>query len=191
MASTAPTSTGWTYQRYLELNDDERYEILDGELLMTPAPGVHHQRIVEELQFRVAQWVRHYRTGLLLPAPTDVVLDDDVVVQPDLLFVRAERVAELVGERAVNGAPDLVVEVLSPSTLDRDRHRKRGIYRRYGVREYWIVDPANRAIEVLVLEEGDYRLASFAAENGAVASTVLPGFAAAVAEVFQAAGGTG
>jgi Uma2 family endonuclease len=184
MASPAPVSTGWTYQRYLELDDEQRYEILDGELLMTPAPGTRHQFIAGKLYRIVAQFAEDRKSGVVLPAPTDVVLDEDVVVQPDLLFVRGERVAEIVGEQAIQGAPDLVVEVLSPSSLDRDRHRKRDIYRRYGVREFWIVDPANRAIEVLVLEEGDYKLASFAAESGAVASTVLPGLAVAVAEVM-------
>jgi len=184
MATPVPVPTGWTYARYLEIDDDERYEILDGELLMAPAPGTRHQFVAGKLYRLVADFAEDRNAGAVLPAPTDVVLDDDEVVQPDLLFVRSERVPEVVGERAVNGAPDLVVEVLSPSSLDRDRHRKREIYRRYGVREFWIVDPANRAIEVLVLEEGDFRLASFAAETGAVASTVLPGLAVAVAEVF-------
>ncbi|CAN5688152.1 Uma2 family endonuclease [soil metagenome] len=185
MASPAPTARGWTYHRYLELDDEHRYEILDGELLMTPAPGTRHQRIVEELQYRFARWVRQYNTGLLLPAPTDVVLAEDVVVQPDLLFIRAARVAEIVDERAVQGAPDLVVEILSPSSLERDRHRKREQYRRYGVPEFWIVDPANRAIEVLALQGEEYRLASFAANSGAVASRVLEGFAVSVAEVME------
>jgi Uma2 family endonuclease len=184
MASPAPAASGWTYQRYLEIDDDERYEILDGELLMTPAPGTRHQFIAGKLYRTVAQFAEDRKLGAVLPAPTDVVLDEDEVVQPDLLYIRSERVEEVVGERAVNGAPDLVVEVLSPSSLDRDRHRKLEIYRRYGVREYWIVDPANRAIEVLVLEAGEYGLASFAAETGAVASTVMPGLAVAVAEVF-------
>ncbi|HEV2131117.1 MAG TPA: Uma2 family endonuclease, partial [Longimicrobiaceae bacterium] len=130
------------------------------------------------------RFVFEHELGEMFTAPTDVVLDDDEVVQPDLLFIRTERVPQIVHEQAIRGAPDLVVEVLSPSSLARDRHRKREIYRRFGVREFWIVDLANRAIEVLVLEEGEYHLASFAAESGAVASRVLDGFQVDVAEVM-------
>ncbi len=92
--------------------------------------------------------------------------------------------SEIVGELAIHGAPDLVVEIIAPYSIVRDRYHKRALYRRTGVPEYWIVDPANRAIEVFALEEGEYRLASFAAESGAVASRVLEGFQVEVAEVM-------
>lgn len=186
MASTAPAETGWTYQRYLELDDEQRYEIIDGELLLTPAPGTWHQRVVSELGYRFLQFVREQKRGEVFFAPTDVVLAEDEVVQPDILFIRAERVPEIVREHAIHGAPDLVVEILSPSSLQRDRHRKYTLYERSGVPEFWIVDPANRAIEVFTLGEAGYELASFSAETGAVSSRVLAGFAVAVAEVMRA-----
>lgn len=184
MASTAPGSAGWTYAKYLELDDETRYEIIDGELLATPAPGIRHQDVIRELGVRLAQFVGERGSGKVLFAPTDVVLGEAQVVQPDILFIRTERIREIVDEQAVHGAPDLVVEVLSPSSLQRDRHQKRDLYRRAGVPEFWIVDPANRAIEVFELGEAGYEVFSFAAETGAVASRVLDGFAVAVAEIM-------
>lgn len=184
MASNAPAATGWTYQKYLELDDEQRYEIIDGELLVTPAPGTRHQRVISELGYRFLQFVRDRKLGEVFFAPTDVVLEEDEVVQPDILFIRAQRVPEVVGEHAIHGAPDLVAEILSPSSLQRDRHRKYALYERSGVREFWIVDPANRAIEVFARGEGRYELVSFSAETGAVTSRVLPGFAVAVGEVM-------
>ncbi len=184
MASTAPAPTGWTYQQYLELDDEQRYEILDGELLVTPAPGTRHQDISRELGVRVAQFVSQRGLGKVYFAPTDVVLSEKQVVQPDILFIRAERVPEIVGERAVHGAPDLVVEILFPTSLHRDRHRKHALYERFGILEFWIVDPANRAVEVFVLAEKGYELASFAAEKGEATSRVLEGFAVEVSEIM-------
>lgn len=184
MASTATATGGWTYQRYLELDDERRYEIIHGELLMTPAPGIRHQSIARELSLRFVQFVQERKMGVIFFAPTDVVLSETEVVQPDILFIRTGRIGEIVDEHAVHGPPDLVVEILSPSSLQRDRHHKRELYQRAGVPEFWIVDPANRAIEVFSLGEAGYELTSFAAETGAVASRVLDGFAIAVAEVL-------
>lgn len=183
MASTAPASQGWTYQQYLELDDEQRYEIIDGELLMTPAPGTRHQEISSELGFRIMQFVREHHLGKVLFAPTDVVFSEERVVQPDILFIRADRVPEIVKERAIHGAPDLVAEILSPHSIHRDRHRKMKLYEQEGVRDYWIVDPANRAIEVFTLAEAGYELTSFAAERGQITSQVLEGFGVEAGEV--------
>lgn len=182
MASTATAAGDWTYQQYLELDDETRYEILDGELIMVPAPGTRHQDISSKLFLRLAAFVLERDLGKAFYAPLDVVLHEADVVQPDLLFVRKANLG-IVGPQAVHGPPDLVVEILSPSSLQRDRHQKRELYQRAGVPEFWIVDPANRAIEVFSLGEAGYELTSFAAETGAVASRVLDGFAVAVAEV--------
>lgn len=184
MASTAPAPQGWTYQQYLELDDEQRYEIIDGELLLTPAPRVSHQSISRELSVRMAQFVAERGLGEVLYAPVDVVLGEDQVVQPDILFVSKQN-SGVIHERGIVGAPDLVVEILSPSSLRLDRHRKRALYERAGVREYWIVDPANRAIEVFALGPDGYELASFAAETGRVASGVMDAFEVEVAEVVR------
>jgi Uma2 family endonuclease len=119
----------------------------------------------------------------VLFAPTDVVLSDTRVVQPDLLFVGRER-GEIIQEKAIHGAPDLAIEVLSPTSLHRDRHRKPRLYEESGVREFWLVDPANRAIEVFTLTVEGYELASFAAGSGQVTSSVLEGLTVALEEVF-------
>jgi Uma2 family endonuclease len=185
MASVAIAPGEWTYEQYLGLDDDQRYEILDGELLMTPAPGTAHQIVCARLFSRFVRFVEERSLGQVLFAPTDVVLGPKQVVQPDLLFVSAER-RDIIGERAIHGAPDLVVEVLSPGSLHRDRHRKHRLYEQSGVREFWLVDPANRAVEVFALMEGGYELASLAAEEGQVESLVLPGFVLQVEEVFAA-----
>jgi Uma2 family endonuclease len=185
MASTAPAvSKDWTYERYLALDDDRRYEILDGELIMTPAPSTLHQQMATELGYQLVGFVKEHNLGRVYYAPTDVVLAPKQVVQPDLLFVRADRVAEVVGERAIQGTPDLVVEIISPSSTHTDHFRKRVLYERFGVPEYWIVDPANRSIEVLTLREEGYELFSFAAESGSVSSHVLPGLSVTLEELL-------
>lgn len=181
MATMAPR--GWTYQQYLELDDDQRYQILDGELIMTPAPSTQHQRIALNVVLRLAHFVTERMLGEVFFAPTDVVLNDDQVVQPDVLFVRKDRL-HIVKLRAVHGAPDLVVEILSPASLRMDRYRKAAMYQCAGVTEYWIVDPANQAIEVHVLGASGYELFSFAAETGAVGSKLLDGLAIAIADVL-------
>ncbi len=183
MASQAPVPGGWTYGRYLELDDEKRYEILDGALIMVPAPDIRHQDILRDLSFRITEHVVRRGSGKVLFAPTDVVLAKDQVVQPDILVVRRERL-EIVGEQAVIGAPDLVVEILSPSSVYRDRHEKRALYRRAGVAEYWIVDPADLSVEVLKLGGNGYDRFSRAAGAGVVTSAALPGFAVEVAEIF-------
>ena len=176
MASgTAAIPGEWTYEKYLELDDDQRYEIIGGELLLTPAPDTRHQIAVSELGFRMMQFVREHKLGLVLFAPTDVVLDPPNVVQPDILFIRAENMG-ILKERAVQGAPDLVVEILSPSSVKRDRHRKMELYARAGVPEFWIVDPVYRTIEVFSLSDTGYKLLSFGGEDERVSSGVLKGF---------------
>jgi Uma2 family endonuclease len=186
MSSSDTVLTGWTYQRYLGLDDEERYEIIDGELLMTPAPGILHQRILTRLGIRFVQFVQEAGLGEVFFGPTDVVLSETNVVQPDILFIRDQRIPEIVDERAIRGAPDLAVEILSAHSVLRDRHRKLALYQRTGVPEYWIVDPANRAVEVFSLHEGRYELSSSAAGSGQVASEVLRGFTVELEEIVPA-----
>jgi len=116
-------------------------------------------------------------------APFDVAFDEENLVQPDILFVSTTR-AGIVTEHGVEGAPDLVVEILSPGTFKTDRNDKMKLYRRSGVPEYWIIDPKSRTIEVYVLQDGEYNLASFAVETGEIVSTVLLGLSISVQQVF-------
>jgi Uma2 family endonuclease len=141
-----------TYQDYAALpNDGKRYEILDGELNVSPAPGRRHQAVL--LRFAVALHAHVTARGLgeVYNAPFDVILAETTIVQPDLIFVANDRLA-MFSERGAEGAPTLAIEVLSPSTIRTDRTTKLQLYARYGLPYFWIVDPERRLIEV-------YRLA--------------------------------
>ena len=165
--------------------DGRRHEIVGGEHYVTAAPTVRHQRILMRLAYALETYARHAGEGLLLPAPTDVVLSPTDVVQPDLLFVRPAR-REIVGNR-VEGAPDLAVEVLSPSSRRLDEVLKRRAYERFGVLELWVVDPETEVARVYRREaDGPFiRPLQLAVEHGDTLDTpLLPGFSVPVAELF-------
>jgi Uma2 family endonuclease len=128
-------------------DDANRYETIAGELFVTPAPGTRHQTVLGRLYQVLAVYVGRHRLGQLWFAPLDVVFDRLTLVEPDLVFVRADRGA-VVTERGVTGPPDLAVEVISPSSGRTDRGRKRALYQSAGVGEYWIVDLELRRVEV-------------------------------------------
>jgi Uma2 family endonuclease len=149
-----------TYADYAALPEDgRRYELHEGELSVTPSPGTRHQRVKANLFDVLRHHVRAHQLGELFDAPTDCILSDITVVQPDILFIDAQH-ASLVSERAIEGSPTLAVEVLSPSTVQIDRRRKAQLYASHGVHWYWIVDPVGREIEAYALEGGSYRMAA-------------------------------
>src|SRR5215207_3782243 len=151
-AGVATEQKRWSYEDYSALPDDQRYEVIEGELLpMAPSPGSSHQRFSRALMRRLDSHVLSSKIGELLTAPLDVILDDENIVQPDLVFVSAKRVA-IIEERGVVGVPELVVEILSPYSVRRDRQRKMKLYAQFGVKEFWIVDPGNHGIEVFTLK---------------------------------------
>ncbi len=164
----------WTYEEYYKLEDEQRYEVIDGRLLMAPAPGTWHQDWVGNLYYLLRPRVRKMTLGRLFISPVDVVLDPENVVQPDLVFVAAKNLG-IIEKRAIFGTPDLLVELLSPSSVRRDRYTKMNLYARFGVKEYWIGDPANRSLEILTLKEGRYELRCSADEMGKLNSLVLNG----------------
>ena len=163
-----------TYKDYEVLPaDGRRYEIHEGELSVTPAPSPQHQRILGNLNEILRQHVKARGLGEVFFAPIDCILGETTIVQPDLIYLDATR-RSLVSGRGIEGAPTLVVEILSPSTTLIDRNAKRQLYRRYGVPYYWIVDPESRAIEAYSLSEGEYQLVMRAA--GSVAVSLPPFF---------------
>jgi Uma2 family endonuclease len=164
----------WTYEEYYQLDDGQRYEIIAGNLLMPPSPTVRHQDWVGALYTLLDGFVRKHRLGRVFVAPLDVVLDPENTVQSDLVFVAAAN-QRIIQDRAIFGTPDLLVEIISSSGVRRDRYVKRDLYARFGVKEYWIGDPANKAIEVLSLNAGRYELFCSAEEKGKVTSLLLPG----------------
>lgn len=181
---TAVTEKVWTYADYSLLDDGKRHEVLEGELVMAPAPDLDHQGVVGTLFRRMWDHVATRALGKLFVAPVDVVLDDRNVVQPDLVFI-ARKNEGILRKAGVFGVPDLVVEVLSPSSVRADRYRKLAIYQTFKVPEYWIVDPAAGSVEVLVLTAEGYDLHSFAVGTGVVASRLLPDLTVDVAELMK------
>ena len=164
-----------TYEDYCALPDDgRRYEILEGELSVTPSPSRSHQEFAANLLVVLKQFVTAHGLGTVFMAPFDVILEKTSVVVPDLCFVGRERL-EVVTERAVEGAPDLIVEILSPGTARRDRGEKAQLYARHGVRHYWLADPDARVLETLELDAGRYRETARLTGDARFTPTLFPG----------------
>jgi len=152
-----PPQGRWTYADYAALPDDgNRYEIIAGVLYMTPAPGTGHQSISARVVTFLVTHVEFAGLGRVFAAPVDVELAPDTVVQPDIVVVLSANLHRITPSRII-GAPDLVVEILSPGTAGYDRREKQDAYARSGVGEYWIVDPGAQTVELLTLDQGGYR----------------------------------
>ena len=158
MANTTRTARKLTYANYVTIPDDgRRHEIIDGSHFVNPAPSTYHQTVSKRLQFCLYSQIELPGLGVLFNAPVDVQLSEHDIVQPDLVVILSERQG-IVTAAKVNGAPDLVVEIVSPSSLNNDRTLKRRLYEASGVTEYWIVDPFEHKLDQLVLQDGQYRL---------------------------------
>jgi Uma2 family endonuclease len=182
------TKIKFTYADYksLPVSETRRYELLGGEIVIVPAPTEPHQRVVRDLGFMLWEFVRKNGLGWVCPAPLDVVLGEGEnveVVQPDVIFISQER-RSLIQKEEIHGAPDLVVEVLSPGTEERDRHYKKTLYARHGIQEYWIVDPERKTAEVYTLGESGFELVSRYRGDGTLVSPLLPGLAIPLREIF-------
>ena len=182
--STKSTPDRYTYKDYLLIDDDKRYEILRGGLIMVPAPFTIHQRLLRNIEDILWNFVKEKKLGEVLVAPTDVVLSEDIVVQPDILFISKEGL-DIIKEAAIMGSPDLIVEIISPSSASYDTVEKRDIYEEYGVKEYWLVFPQEKAIEVLTLEDGVYRELCKGRKTGVVRSKIIVGLEVDLKEVFE------
>ena len=180
---TVPSRVGYGDLANLP-EDGRRYEILGGELVVVPSPLPRHQLAVLAV-VRVLDGYAAARGGVVLAAPLDVVFDEFDVLQPDVLFFRAERVHLVEPAAVTRHAPDIVAEVLSPSTAARDRGRKMLTFARYGVPECWIIDPVHRGVEIHALERGAYRLAQSAAGDDVVQSPLLPDLRFRAARIFE------
>lgn len=172
-----------TYEDYLQLPEDRRYEIIDGELFLTPAPTTYHQRISARLQFLLTRHVMERGVGEILNAPCDLLLSQTDVVQPDIFFVAKERQA-IVEEKYVSAAPDLVVEILSESTEKRDRGIKAKLYERTGVHELWIVDPWAKKVEIFGRSEGRLEPHAVFDSSETLVTPTFPGLEIPLSEVF-------
>lgn len=173
----------YTYKDYARLPEGAPYQLIEGALVMTPAPTPYHQRISRDLEIRLYLFVSERGLGEVLYAPIDVYLSDTETYQPDILFIAEERL-NIIGEQKIEGPPDLVMEILSPSTGYYDLRKKAKTYARCGVREYWIVDPEEKSIEIYLNENGTFTVIQRAEEKGKVQSHLLEGFEVDVQEVF-------
>ena len=176
-----------TYEDYVLIPDDgQRHEIIDGEHYVTAAPFLSHQRLAFLLTLRVGGFVETNRLGLFFFAPADVLLSAYDVVQPDMFFISSERAA-IAGSKNVQGAPDLVIEILSRSTHRLDEGAKLQAYERCGVREYWLFDLFRRGVQPWERTDEGLRPKPFlsAAAGGVLATPLLPGFELPLAELFE------
>ena len=180
---SVPESLRFTYEDYARLPDDRRYEVIDGELFLTPAPTPYHQLVKQRIEQFLLKHVESRGLGQVLDAPCDVVLSRFDVLQPDIFFVSSGRLA-VIGEKYISDAPDLVVEVLSPGTRKRDRVFKSKRYARFGVREMWIADSEKKTIEVFVNVKEAFRRESLYTGENALQSPLLPGLQIPLARVF-------
>jgi len=180
----ADTDRLYTYADYLKIDDDNQYELIGGKLILVPAPKTFHQELVGKIYRRVAEFIYDNNLGKVLIAPTDVLLSDTEKPQPDILFISMERL-NIITEMNVQGAPDLVVEILSPSTGKHDRVEKSKMYYRHGVKEYWIVDPDHKTIEVFIPGERNWNLYQSYADEDTLTSPLIKGLQIQLKDIFQ------
>ncbi len=181
-----PAQGQWRYEDYLHLPDDgRRYEIIEGVLYVANAPSTEHQYTAFKIAFQLELFVQQKGLGTIFTALYEVHLSENSrPVQPDVLFIRSERMG-LLSKQAFEGAPDLIVEVISPSSIRLDRTIKFDAYERYGVAEYWLVDPKARLVEVYTWARGEYALFGQYTGEDVVASKLLEGLQIKASLLFQ------
>ena len=179
---SAPVATGLSYDDLASFPQDDhlRRELIDGELFVSPSPIIRHQRAVAAINAALHAYVSEHG-GLAVPAPMDVVFSEDTAVQPDVVYLSAGRAAELTQERIIDVLPDLLVEVSSPSTQRLDLIKKRNLYEREGVPEYWYVDLEADQVDVHRLDDtGHYGQPTTLSAGGTLTCLHAPGFALSV-----------
>ena len=184
--ATAQPAVKLTYEDYCAAPADNRYELLDGELIMVAAPNIKHESVRSLLGHHLSNFIIDHGLGKLFYAPCDVMLSESDVVQPDLLFVSRKREHLLRDGQKVQGAPDLVIEILSPSTADRDRGKKLALYGRHGVTEYWLVDPVAETISIHRQQAGELLPTDTFGRDQTLRSPLLAGLELHLYDVFTA-----
>jgi len=178
-----PQKEVYTYADYALLPEGAPYQLIGGKLVMTPAPTTYHQIISMRLELKFANFVNENNLGLVLDAPIDVYFGEKETYQPDIIFIARDRF-HIIEAAMINGAPDLVVEILSPSTGYYDLKKKARTYARHGVKEYWVADPEDKSIEVYKGQEEKFTLNQRIEEEGQIKSLVLDGLEVEVRDVF-------
>jgi Uma2 family endonuclease len=182
-----PAATKLTYADYAALPDDgKRYELIDGELVVNPAPVPRHQFIVRNVLRALDNYFHSHGGGKAVASPIDVVFADETVVQPDVIAIKTDRLS-IIGPKNIQGAPHLVVEVLSDGTRRHDEIDKRKIYERFGVDEYWIVDAELELVKIYRSSGDSFsRISEVSTEaGGSITTPLLPDFDLPIADVFE------
>ncbi len=177
------TSKTWTAVEYLQLEENPNQQLINGKLIMSPSPSLQHQKIIKILHRHFDQYALKQEDETYF-APLDVHLDKSNVPQPDLVYIKKENLNKL-SQRGIEGAPDLIVEIISPSNSYIDRYDKKNLYRQFKVKEYWIVDPGNLTLEIYQLAGEEYKLAIYLVEKGKIASPLLPEFSLNLESLFE------
>ncbi|MDF9407708.1 MAG: hypothetical protein A4E52_01508 [Pelotomaculum sp. PtaB.Bin013] len=173
----------YTYEDYSRLPEGAPYQLIGGNLVLTPAPTTYHQIISMKLGTKMAGYVMEKDLGLVLFAPIDVYFENTETYQPDIIFIAKERLS-IIEKEKIKGSPDLVIEILSPGTGYYDLKKKFKIYENHGVKEYWIVDPEDCSVEIYAVQEGKFILRHKAEKKGSVDSKVVTGFKIDVENFF-------
>ncbi len=180
-----PPQGFWTYDDYAALpNDGHRFEIVNGVLVMAPAPSPEHQSIVGEIFAYLREHIKLAGLGRVLMAPIDMDLGPKNIYQPDVVVVLNAHLDRIAAKKIV-GAPDLVVEIASPSTAAHDRLTKYEKYAQAGITEYWIVKPTTHTIEVMILEHGEYRSRGIFSGQASLPSQIVPDLPVPVEQFFM------
>lgn len=185
LSSRPPPRVPYTYQAYRHIPDDgRRWELMEGELYVTPAPSPFHQTVSRRLQYALMQALELPGIALIFNAPCDVILADTTVVQPDLAVVSCAR-RSIITARGIEGPPELVVEILSPSSKGQDEFLKRTVYAHFGIGEYWLVDPDHGFVEALKLLEQGYETCARLDRASTLCSLTFPQVAIALEPIFR------
>jgi len=173
----------YTYEDYKKLPEGAPYQLIGGNLVMTPAPEIYHQEISGKIEFKLREFVMKNDIGTVYDAPIDVRLGETDVYQPDIIFILHKN-NKIIGRKEIEGSPDMIIEILSPATAYYDLREKYRVYEKCGVSEYWIVDPKQKKIEVYENRNKKYYLANEAEETGSVSSKIMEGFSFLLSDVF-------
>lgn len=174
----------YTYKDYEAFPEGAPYQLIGGELIITPSTAPYHQRISKRLEYILYEYAeKKKQLGEVFYAPVDVYLEETEVYQPDIIFISKER-ASIIEEKKINGAPDLVIEILSPSSAYYDLRHKMKVYAKHGVKEYWIVDPDERSIEIYENINNHFFLVKKGFEQDKLNSKLIPGLEISLKDVF-------
>ena len=177
-------NTSYTYADYAKLPEGAPYQLIEGKLVMSPSPTIFHQHVILNIARAMTDHVNPKKLGIVLVSPIDVYLSDTNTFQPDIVFVAADRL-DIIEEKNIRDAPNLVVEVLSPSTARYDLNAKMNVYAKHGVVEYWVVDPTNKSVDAYELNAGGYKLIQHVQAEETVSSRTIKGFTISCTTIFE------